>query len=81
MHLCRIHQSSSIRIISDKDGAFIYSELQSNVPQLKAILGFVLGFIFVAGLLENCCKLHKISLCTAGAEPVGLSLQRINLEK
>ncbi|MEH1869363.1 MAG: hypothetical protein V7K69_30810 [Nostoc sp.] len=33
-----------------------YSELQSNVPQLKAILGFVLGFIFVAGLMENCCS-------------------------
>ncbi|RCJ16546.1 hypothetical protein A6V25_30965 [Nostoc sp. ATCC 53789] len=27
------------------------------MPQLKAILGFVLGFIFVAGLIENCCKM------------------------
>ncbi|MHC5895851.1 hypothetical protein [Nostoc sp.] len=30
---------------------------------------------------DGAFKLHKSSLCTAGAEPVGLSLQRINLEK
>ncbi|MEH2087092.1 MAG: hypothetical protein V7K61_10225 [Nostoc sp.] len=37
----------------------IYSEFKSKVPQikvLKPILDFVLGFIFVVGLIKNCCN-------------------------
>jgi hypothetical protein len=40
------------------------SKLQSKVPQieiLKPILDLILQLIFVAGLLENCCKIPLLN--------------------
>jgi len=47
-----------------------YSELQSNVLQIKVLkpmLGFVLEFIFVVGLIKNSCKKNFPSLSVFSA--------------
>ncbi|RCJ15433.1 hypothetical protein A6V25_32600 [Nostoc sp. ATCC 53789] len=73
----------------------IYSELQSNAPQIKVILGFVLGFIFVAGLIKNCCnhifeaevekrtaelRAAQAKLLEQSRQKLGLSLSRFTFQ-